>query len=215
MDFDADWLERFASRLGGPLPGLAAQLRMAPETRLRHLASDGGWRVPEDARKSAVLLLLYPGKDGLSFPLIERSAYDGVHSRQIALPGGATEPEDVSAVETALREAEEEIGVPRHGVRVLGQLSPLYIPPSNFLVQPVVGWVDAAPVWVPQVTEVASVIETPLGDFVRGHYKGMSKIMRRAGEEWEVPSYLIQGHVVWGATAMMLSELASLLEEGV
>jgi 8-oxo-dGTP pyrophosphatase MutT (NUDIX family) len=212
MQLDDPWIARFRARLQAPLPGLQAQMQMMPEARLRTFNATS-WRIPGDARKSAVLILFYPGASGLSFPLIERSAYEGVHSRQIAFPGGATEPEDPSPVHTALREAEEEVGIPRDNVEVLGQLSPMYIPPSNFLVQPVVGILRAQPSWRLQAAEVASVIETPALPFAEGHYRSTSTIQHRTGVEMDVPSFVIQGHVVWGATAMMLAELAILLSD--
>jgi 8-oxo-dGTP pyrophosphatase MutT (NUDIX family) len=212
MQLDDTWISRFSARLQSPLPGLAAQMEMMPEARRRAFNATS-WRVPDDARRSAVLILFYPGAAGLSFPLIERSAYEGVHSKQIAFPGGATEPEDASPVHTALREAEEEVGINRHSVEVIGQLSPMYIPPSNFLVQPVVGVLREPPRWQLQPDEVASVIETPALPFLEGRYLTTSTIQHRSGEEMDVPSYVIQGHVVWGATAMMLAELSVLLSE--
>jgi 8-oxo-dGTP pyrophosphatase MutT (NUDIX family) len=212
MQLDDPWIARFSARLQSPLPGLEAQMQMMPQARIRAFNASN-WRIPDDARKSAVLILFYQGADGLSFPLIERAAYDGVHSRQIAFPGGATEPEDASPVDTALRETEEEVGIGRHSVEVLGQLSPLYIPPSNFLVQPVVGVLRQAPRWLPQPDEVASVIETPVLPFVEGHFRSNSTIRHSSGVEMEVPSFIVQGHVVWGATAMMLAELSILLSE--
>lgn len=212
MQLDDTWIARLSARLQSPLPGLAAQMQMMPEARLRTFNATS-WRVPDDARHSAVLILFYPGAEGLSFPLIERSAYEGVHSKQIAFPGGATEADDASPVHTALREAEEEIGINRHSVEVLGQLSPMYIPPSNFLVQPVVGVLRDRPRWQLQPDEVASVIETPALPFVEGQYRATSTIQHRTGVEMDVPSYVIHGHVVWGATAMMLSELSIVLSE--
>lgn len=212
MQLDDTWIARLSARLQSPLPGLAAQMQMMPEARLRTFNATS-WRVPDDARHSAVLILFYPGAEGLSFPLIERSAYEGVHSKQIAFPGGATEADDASPVHTALREAEEEIGINRHSVEVLGQLSPMYIPPSNFLVQPVIGVLRDRPRWQLQPDEVASVIETPALPFVEGQFRATSTIQHRTGVEMDVPSYVIQGHVVWGATAMMLSELSIVLSE--
>jgi 8-oxo-dGTP pyrophosphatase MutT (NUDIX family) len=212
MQLDDSWIARFTARLQAPLPGLPTQMLMMPEARLRTFNATS-WRIPDDARKSAVLILFYEGAEGLSFPLIERSAYEGVHSRQIAFPGGATEPEDASDAHTALREAEEEIGVNRHQVEVLGLLSQMYIPPSNFLVQPVVGVLREPPRWQLQPDEVASVIETPALPFSEGRFRSTSTIQHRSGVEMDVPSFVIHGHVVWGATAMMLSELAVLLSE--
>ena len=200
-----DWISRLESRLQQSLPGLAAQMQMAPGTRQAMLKAQN-FIVPSDAKQSAVLLVLYPGAEGISFPLIERSAYEGVHSRQISLPGGQTDPGDASHVHTALREAEEEIGLSKNEVRVIGQLSELYIPPSNFIVQPVIAVSEVRPRFVLDPVEVASLIETPVLPLLDGHFSGTSMVKAR-GMEYEVPSFTIQGHVVWGATAMMLSEL--------
>lgn len=201
-------LDRLRQRLDGPLPGLDAHMRMMPATRLtvyRDLV------VPDDAKRSAVLILLFPGSEGLHFPLIERTEYPGVHSKQIGLPGGAWEHGDSDYIATALREAEEEIGVQRHQVEVVGQLSSLYIPPSNFWVQPVVGYLPFRPAYLPDPAEVASVIETPLHQILDGSAVGQSKVMHSTGTSLTVPSYTIQGHVVWGATAMILAELGDIL----
>jgi 8-oxo-dGTP pyrophosphatase MutT (NUDIX family) len=204
-------LHRLRDRLQGPLPGNDAHERMMPATR-RTIYRDLV-QVPDDAKKSAVMILLYEGMDGLFFPLIERTEYPGVHSKQIGLPGGAWEQEDTDYVQTALRETEEEIGVNRLQVEVIGQLSSLYIPPSNFWVQPVVGLLSHSPKFVPDPSEVASIIETPLSYLVDPALRVESKIKHSTGMSLVVPSFLIHGHVVWGATAMMLSELSELLGE--
>lgn len=197
-------------RLQGVLPGYDAHERMMPVTR-KTIYRDVV--IPDDAKKSAVLILLYPTADGLHFPLIERTEYPGVHSKQIGLPGGSWEEEDADYIATALRETEEEIGVNRHQIEVIGQLSALYIPPSNFWVQPVLGFVPQVPSFIPDPSEVASIIETPLAVLTDPATAGESKIQHSSGAYLTVPSYIIQGHVVWGATAMMLSELSRLMED--
>ncbi len=202
-------LERIRLRLEAPLPGLTAQSRMMPGTR-KTIYKD--FVVPDNAKKSAVLILLYPDSNSLHFPLIERTDYPGVHSRQISFPGGSVDPEDVDYTATALRETEEEVGVPRDSIEVLGHLSALYIPPSNFWVQPVLGYVPAPPTWQRNPSEVESVIQTPLDQLVDGKLSGESKIKHSSGVNMVVPSFTVHGHVVWGATAMMLSELISLFE---
>ncbi len=111
-----------------PLPGLDAQIAMAPEGRI----TDDYNPEPATARRGAVLILVYPGAQGVTIPLIKRPEDRSVHSGQIAFPGGAFESPESFPLETALRETEEEIGIPRDAVEVLGLLSPLYIPPSNF-----------------------------------------------------------------------------------
>ena len=203
-------LQQLRDRLAGPLPGNPAHERMMPATR-RTIYRDV--QIPDNAKKSAVLILMYPGDEGLHFPLIERTEYPGVHSKQIGLPGGAWEAEDADYIATALRETEEEIGVNRYQIEVLGLLSSLYIPPSNFWVQPVVGFVHARPTFIPDPNEVASVIETPLAWLRDPAIAAESKIQHSSGMSLVVPSYIIHGHVVWGATAMMLSELSEIIHD--
>ena len=183
---------------------------MAPITRKQDISH---FKVPENAKKSAVLILLYPGPDGLHFPLILRNAYEGVHSRQISFPGGTWEEADGNLQQTALREAQEEVAVQPENVEVMGALSQLYIPPSNFLVQPYLAVARRRPQFVPDPAEVAEVIEAPLTSFQNGDFLGESVIAHRSGTDLLVPSYTVNGHVVWGATAMMLSELMVILKE--
>lgn len=207
--FEEEFISKLSQRLSSPLPGLEAQLKMAPLERranVKHL------RVPEDARKSAVLVLLYPGAAGLIYlPLQVRNAYPGVHSQQIGLPGGGVEPEDADFEATALRETEEEVGIPRSQIQVLGRLSQLYIPPSNYLVQPIVGRIHQQPQFLPDPSEVAELIETPLDAFLSDKNIGTSRILARTGNDYEVPCFNIQGRIVWGATAMMMSEFREVL----
>lgn len=186
------------------LPGFdaeAAQRLMAPRPRaLRRSQERAG--LP---RLASVLVLLYPLGGELALVLVRRAAHpQDVHSGQIGLPGGAREPGE-TALETALREAREELGL-RAPVDVLGQLTPLYIPPSDFEVTPVVGSVAQRPLWQPDVAEVVEVIECPLAWLLDD--------TRKVTEEWPVgpssmivPWYNIAGHKVWGATAIILSEL--------
>jgi 8-oxo-dGTP pyrophosphatase MutT (NUDIX family) len=189
---------------------MEAHERMMPATR-RTIYRD--ITLPGNARKSAVLMLLYPSEDGLHFPLIERSAHTGVHGRQISLPGGAWEPGDADYAATALREAEEEIGINRHQVEVVGLLSALYIPPSNFWVQPVVGYVSSKPEFLPEPGEVASVFPAKLKELLSGELVTESKVQHSTGLDLTVPSYHIGGHVVWGATAMMICELVEMMRD--
>jgi 8-oxo-dGTP pyrophosphatase MutT (NUDIX family) len=203
-------LQHLRERLSGDLPGYDAHERMMPATR-KTIYRDV--QIPPDAKKSAVLILLYPGEAGLHFPLIERTEYPGVHSKQIGLPGGSWEAEDDDYTATALRETEEELGVNRHEIEILGLLSSLYIPPSNFWVQPVVGYVTQRPQFLPDPAEVATVIETHLAHLLDPATAAESKITHSTGLVLNVPSYMISGHIVWGATAMMLSELAELMND--
>lgn len=192
-----------------PLPGWSSQKQMAPENRRTDISRMMLMR--EDHRQSSVLVLLYPNEDQhLHFVLIRRPEYDGVHSGQIALPGGGREgDEDLQT--TALRETYEEIGVPAPQIVLLGALSPLYIPPSNYMVYPHVGYCAARPNYRPSPREVAEIIEPPLALLLderlrRDEYRHFPQVGRA-----RVPYYEIEGHKVWGATAMMLAEFAAII----
>jgi 8-oxo-dGTP pyrophosphatase MutT (NUDIX family) len=159
-----------------------------------------------DVREAAVLALIYPTDLGLVTLLIQRAPDPGVHSGQIGFPGGGREPDDADLVATALREACEEIGVCRDGVTVLGALTRVYIPPSGYLVSPFVGTVDSRPVFRTNPLEVASLLELPLRTLLDDGIKG-ERDGEVGGMRFRVPYYDVDGHVVWGATALMLSEL--------
>jgi 8-oxo-dGTP pyrophosphatase MutT (NUDIX family) len=200
-------LSDIRAALQGPLPGLAAQIKLAPEYRIESLRA----APPADARSAGVLLLLYFHHGAWHFPLMKRVDDGLVHSGQISLPGGSQEPGE-SLQATALREACEEIGAACAGVEVLGQLSPIYIPPSNFLVTPTVGYVSARPDFQCDPREVAELIEVPLSTlFDRDVVKREPWNLR--GVTVEVPFYQIGPHKVWGATAMILSEFSMVLAE--
>lgn len=182
------------------LPGLAAQIMMAPEGRINKDYEPE----PETARRGAVLILLYPGIDGVSIPLIKRPEGPSVHSGQIAFPGGAHESPERFPIDTALRETEEEIGIAPDSVEVLGLLSPLYIPPSNFSITPVVGAIrESEPTFVPEPNEVTTIIQLALDRIP--HSKKTTRVVGSRGPVL-APCYHVGSTTVWGATAMMLSE---------
>lgn len=189
-----------------PLPGRTAQYHMAPKPR-----PGGEWDdLPNpDARQSSVLLLFYPYEETVYFPLILRPTYPGVHSGQVGLPGGGLEPGDRDLVETALREANEEIGVDPAQVNVLGQLSELYIRPSNRLVLPVVGWAAERPRFVPDAHEVALLIEASLLEFL-DPANHRTEVWELANRTATVPIFGVRSQTVWGATAMIMGELLAL-----
>ena len=182
-----------------PLPGLAAQIKLAPEYRIASLKAEP----PANARPAGVLILLYPHNGAWYFPLMKRVEDGLVHSGQISLPGGSQEAGE-SLRETALREASEEIGVTCD--EVIGELSTIYIPPSNFLVAPTVGCVDHRPEFRLDSREVAELIEAPLTMLFDPNVVRREPWTLR-GMQVEVPFYQIGPHKVWGATAMILSEL--------
>lgn len=157
-------------------------------------------------RKGSVLILLYPDQHKFYVPLMKRTIYKGHHSGQISLPGGKQEPEDPDSIFTALREAEEELGIDPSRVQVLGTLTELYVPPSNFQVLPVVGWAPQKPDFVPDPKEVASIIHAPLEHLLNNRNIRYNRRLLSSGQSMETPFYLIDEQEVWGATAMILSE---------
>jgi 8-oxo-dGTP pyrophosphatase MutT (NUDIX family) len=203
-------LESFLrGRLAGPLPGADAQRRFAPRPARR------GWEpdlLPEGARQASALILIYPGAGaaGLSIPLTMRRDDLPHHPGQISLPGGGIDagerPEDA-----ALREAQEEIGVSPSDVRLIGALSPLWVIVSNFVVRPFVGVIDRRPDFRLAPQEVTTLVEAPLGE-VRDASRLKWLRRTRDGVVIDYPYFDLGGHQVWGATAMMLGEFASLFE---
>lgn len=204
------FIERLRKRLQQPLPGEEHQFLMAPlhRERMRDLPVHA-----LDPRKSAVLILLFPQDDKVRTVLIERPVYDGVHSGQVAFPGGKFDPGDAELVNTALRETFEEIGVPGNEITVIGRLTDLYINPSNFLVSPFIGYMKRVPEFVPDAREVNKVITIDLDLLKDTSIKGMKTITHSSGFKLKTPYYEVEGLTVWGATAMIISELNTVLEE--
>jgi 8-oxo-dGTP pyrophosphatase MutT (NUDIX family) len=201
------FIDKLKIRLQQPLPGQTAHNVMASESRLKLKMPSPN----ERTRESAVLILFYPTENQIFIPLILRPQYDGVHGGQMAFPGGRAEKEDESLIRTALREAQEEIGVRVSDVKVLGELTKLFIPPSNFYVQPVVGYMTRKPDFYPDPREVDKVVEISLNEI--NNPKIISrKTLTVRGVEIETPFYDIKETTVWGATAMMISELLTVVD---
>ena len=208
MTFSVSFLDRLSTRLQRPLPGHAAHRRMAPRYDMRREALSIENRT---CREAAVLALLLPSDDMPSVVLTVRRDDLNDHAGQISFPGGERE-EGESLREAALREADEEVDLPPSSVRLLGGLTPLFIPPSNFCVHPFVGVVDPAPVLRPTDREVAEVLHAPLHHLLDPDTR-VVETWALHDEAVEVPYYDVAGHTVWGATAMMLSELLALVED--
>jgi len=190
-----------------PLPGLAAQLRMSPPYRERMIVELIA-HAPV-CKQAGVLILLYPSNGQLCFPLTRRQESVEHHKGQISLPGGSREG-DESLRQAALRETQEEIGVDAAAIEVLGNLTPLFVPPSNFYVQPFVGYVPCQPEFHIETDEVAQILKVPLAAL-------LDPTTERA-EDWEIrgeihriPFYQFGPHKVWGATAMILAEFVAML----
>ncbi|WP_228852090.1 NUDIX hydrolase [Aegicerativicinus sediminis] len=193
------------------LPGEDAQFKMAPPYRKDLIES---YRNQIDrARLAAVLALIFPDEYGNSkLALILRKTYKGIHSNQIGFPGGKVEKDDNSLEDAALRETEEEIGVQRNCISLVRSMSEIYIPPSNYRVFPFLGIVDNCPLFVKQESEVEDMVPINLSELLDDANQLEALVMTSLDRKVKVPAYDFQGHIVWGATAMMLSELKELLK---
>ena len=210
MDF-TDFQLKISKLKNLRLPGEVAQFKMAPPFRKDLIES---YRNQIDrAKMAAVLALIFPDEMGISkLALILRKTYKGVHSNQIGFPGGKLENSDDSLMDAAVRETEEEIGVPRNCISVIRPLSEIYIPPSNFKVFPFLGMVTNCPVFVKQDSEVEDMVPITISELLDDSNQLETFVMTSLNREIKVPAYDFQGHIVWGATAMMLSELKELLK---
>jgi 8-oxo-dGTP pyrophosphatase MutT (NUDIX family) len=202
-------IDRLRERMRLPLPGLDAQLIMAPAPRL-------GWdplKFPDGARDGAGLLLVYPHDDTLHMALTVRGAELRNHTGQVSLPGGRVDTGE-SFEAAALREAQEEIGVEPSTVEVLGRLTPLHIPVSGFLLHPIVGYTSMRPAFQRAEWEVARIIEAPvtlLSDPAVVKREIRTRIVKGQSIDVDVPYFDIDGEKVWGATAMVLAEFCAIL----
>jgi 8-oxo-dGTP pyrophosphatase MutT (NUDIX family) len=197
-------------RLSMPLPGKDAHYRMANEERRLNLSK---YSIPQHARWSGVLIMLYQDEEDIRFPLIIRKEDGSVHGGQVGLPGGKFEPSDLELSRTALRETEEEIGIASDAIQLIGKLTELYIPPSNFLVHPYIGVYEGTPRFIPDPGEVESVLEFGLEDLLNDELIREKQITLSTGLKIISPAIEYKGRTIWGATAMMLSELKAILME--
>jgi 8-oxo-dGTP pyrophosphatase MutT (NUDIX family) len=202
-------INNLKKRLKQPLPGIAAQRKMANSKRF-----DVRFRQENraGARLGSVLIPLYLHEGRLSVVLMKRPNYNGTHSGQVSFPGGKHEKGDPDLQFTALREAHEEVGLPTQSVEVIGQLTDLYIPPSNFLVHPFVGFVRELPKLVPDQHEVELILQPEMRHFFEHDYREKD-IQITKDISLNAPYYEVDGHTVWGATAMILAELQQVLRD--
>ena len=207
MDYKL-FVELFSKLSYFPLPGKKAQLKAAPANRFKNISKNV--INLKRAKKAAVLIYCYPKKEKTYFSLIKRSNYNGVHSGQISLPGGKFDKNDSSLKETALRECGEELGINIDLKKDLFALTPLYIPPSNFIVTPYLAYENFYPKFNPDSREVALHIEISIEELKK--LKIEKKILiNEYQNDSLIPCYTYKGHIIWGATAMILSEFKSLL----
>ncbi len=206
-----DTLVKFLKiRLNEPMPGMDASLEMFPS-----LVNGERIKIKHDdnAKEASVIILLYQEGGTIRFPLIQRPIYPGVHSGQMALPGGKSEETDADLIETALREMEEEIGVPAKDVEIIGSLSSFYVAVSNFQILPVIGLIRKPPQYIPQESEVADIISADLSHLVDDAYQKEKEMVVTGGVILNSPYFDLEGREVWGATSMMLNEFKVILNE--
>jgi 8-oxo-dGTP pyrophosphatase MutT (NUDIX family) len=197
---------RLQQQLCQPLPGAGAHQRLMPEIRRRYAVSPD----LSAAMPSSVMALFFEQANDIRLVFIQRPHYNGVHSGQIAFPGGRAEKCDADICQTALRETEEETGISAKDIKVIGQLSDLYIPPSNFLVHPFVGYLTHEPHFVPDPVEVQEVFTVKLDDLLQPDAIKM-RTVTGADYTAEVPCFFVDNRIIWGATSMILSELIEVI----
>jgi len=201
-------IDRLRTEILKKLPGTEVQWEMASSDRMvRNFPRTPG----PDASIAAVLILLYPYKGSIHTVFMQRHNYPGVHGGQISFPGGKEEVSDKDIIHTALREAEEETGADPSRISVIGTLTPLFIPVSNILVTPVVGWTDVRPDFSHQEEEVVFLFDAELRRFLNTDIIKIKPFEIR-GEMIDVKYFDYDGHVIWGATAMILNELLAVIK---
>lgn len=187
------------------LPGFNSQVKAAPKLR-EHPENPTSIK---HAKKSAVLILLYPKNGNIYIPFIKRITDDSTHSGQIAFPGGKYELSDKELRNTAKRESEEEVGVNKNDISIIQELTPLYIPVSNYLVQPIVGKIDYRPDFVPNKEEVEEIYEVNISELYNSYIVEKNFSVREINIT--APFFILDKIEIWGATAMILSEFIDII----
>lgn len=189
--------------------GLEAQFKLAPKFRAQYSKNLVTQKNP---KKAAVVALFYPNAKGeTSFLLTLRASYNGTHSAQISFPGGKFEKSDTSLKQTAIREANEEVGVEKNDIGIFKQMTNVYIPPSNFLVTPFLGLLKYEPIFTIN-NEVEKIITISLKDLLKETSISKTMVTTSYAKNVQVPCFVLNNYTVWGATAMMLSEIRALLK---
>ena len=207
-NFD-ELVQLLEKRLKLPLPGPAAHEKMR--------ATSVGKVFPRFEHKTppkpgSVLILMYPDKDKILFPLIKRPDYSGLHSGQVSFPGGKAEAGE-EAVEVALREGNEEIGIDTSQIKVIGRLSNFFVIPSNFMVTPIIAFTEKRPTLIPDPIEVAKILHGDINSILPESSLLEKEITAASVYQMRAPHFLIENEIVWGATAMMLNEFRTIIKE--
>lgn len=208
MDFD--YFQHIISRIKtSEIGGLDAQFKLAPKIRLKYSDEKINALTP---KKAAVTALFYPNNENETcFLLTLRAEYNGTHSSQISFPGGKFDPADHSLQSTALRETYEEVGVKVREISLFKQMTDVYIPPSNFLVTPFLGFLKTPPEFQKN-HEVEELISISVTDLLKDSSVSTTTLSTSYAKNMEVPCFILNNYVVWGATAMMLNEIKELLK---
>ncbi len=208
MDFNY-FLTQLSKIKNLPLGGIDSQFKMAPELRKQFSLEE---ILKPNPKESAVLALFYPDKDSnTKILLMLRSNYKGVHASQISFPGGKKEKNDNNLMHTALRETEEEFGILKTDIAIVRELTKTYIPPSNFWVTPFIGILKSTPTLKTNY-EVEEVIEVTLSDLLDDKNLSSKNLTTSYMKNIDVPCFKLNDYVVWGATAMILSEIKDLIK---
>ena len=204
-----DFIDKIDDLKNAKLGGLDAQFKMAPKLRLKYTQDKIEAKKP---RKAAVLALFYPNVNNKTVLLLtQRASYKGTHSAQISFPGGKTEKGDKNLETTALREAFEEVGIQSSSVEIIRELTDVYIPPSNFLATPFIGFANKRPNFTLNY-EVAKTIEILVSDLLDDNHLTTVNLTTSYMKNIDVPCFKIDNYIIWGATGMMLSEIKELLK---
>lgn len=205
-----EFIANIRAELQKDLPGKQAHDKMT------HVIRRSVKSAPADARVACVMCLFYEKEGVPHVVFIQRTSKNPKdrHGGQIGFPGGKSEESDVNLEATARRETQEEVGINGADIEILGELSPLYIPVSNFQVYPFVGYLNYDPVWIPQEAEVDAILEIPFSMFLKEDVRKQTDMSFSDNITLKrVPYFDLGGHVLWGATAMMMSELLELTAE--
>jgi 8-oxo-dGTP pyrophosphatase MutT (NUDIX family) len=207
------FIQSLRHRMDLPLPGERAQKKMISR-QLGGNDSNSRFKIPEQHKKASVLVLFYPKNTSWNLALMQRPESPYAHSKQVSFPGGGAEEHDLDEAETALRETEEEFGIPKSSINLIGRLTHVYIPVSNYLVHPFIGYLTEEPIFIPDANEVEEIVEVPLEELINPANRKIKEIEIQGGIKLQdVPYFDLSEKVIWGATAMMLGELTELLEE--